>query len=40
MKFVRALEPHPKAVVWKFEIENFVWSQAFNCSVKTYMTGL
>lgn len=32
MKFVGALEAHPKAVPWKFEIEFCV----VTCSVKTY----
>ena len=32
-KIVRALETHPKAVLWKIEL-NFVWAQAFMCSLK------
>ena len=32
-KIVRALETHPKAILWNIVL-HFVWSQAFMCSLK------
>jgi hypothetical protein len=37
---VRALETQPKGIPLTIEIDFFVLSRAFKCSIKTYATGL